>query len=57
MSRRTHYQAPDSSMDGEGNFNPIACGVEDAWRVSTQWCSVTCRRCLAKKRVKTEEIR
>lgn len=52
MSRKTHYQTEDSNHDGEGNFQPIACGRNDAWRISTNWYSVTCRRCRAARMVR-----
>lgn len=54
MRSRTHYQPDDPNQDGEGNLRPIACGREDAWRVSPQWYSVDCRRCLAVKPVKKQ---
>jgi hypothetical protein len=45
----THYQDDSPDQTGEGNHNPLYCGREDAWRVSVNWYSVTCKLCLRRR--------
>lgn len=41
-----HYQPDAPDYTGDGNFEPIACGREEADKLSHSWGSVTCNNCL-----------
>ena len=54
---KVHYQPDAPNYDGEGNFEPIACGLDAVCELSHRWQDVTCKNCLKKRPAKGKEER
>jgi len=46
---KVHYQPPFCDYTGEGNHEPLACGMNGVWKVSNCWSMVDCKLCLRRK--------
>jgi hypothetical protein len=45
---RVHYQPYAEDFTGDGNFEPISCGLEEVEKLTHDWGKVTCPNCLRK---------